>query len=235
MSNLVRRLDRVDWTACTEQLDQRGYALTGDVLAAAECRDFIRMFDDESRFRSVIDMRRHRFGSGTYKYFAAPLPDSVQTLRQTLYPPLARIANEWTTRLDAPERFPAELDAFLARCHRAGQHKPTPLLFRYEEDDFNTLHQDVYGEVSFPFQVLTVLSRPEDFDGGEFLLVTQIPRAQSVGEAISLKRGQLLIFPNAKRPIHGTRGWYAANVRHGVSAVRRGVRHTLGVIFHDAR
>jgi hypothetical protein len=236
MMDFAACLDRVDWPGCAEQLDQHGYALTGTVLRAGECRDLISMFDDGWRYRSVIDMRRHRFGSGMYKYFAAPLPDTVETMRRTLYPPLARIANEWAARLRLSEQYPPTLGDFLERCHSAGQRKPTPLIFRYEQNDFNALHQDIYGDVRFPFQVLTVLSRANaDFEGGEFLLVTQIPRAQSVGEAVSPARGQLLIFPNARRPMRGSRGWYAANVRHGVSPVRRGIRHTLGVIFHDAR
>jgi uncharacterized protein len=183
----------------------------------------------------VIDMRRHRFGSGVYKYFDHPLPAPVQELREAFYRPLAEQANAWAERLGEEARYPAELDRFLERCHRHGQERPTPLIFRYEEGDFNALHQDVYGEIGFPFQVLTVLSRPgADFTGGQFLLVTQQPRAQPVGEVIELDRGEMLIFTNQRRPVEGARGPYRVNVRHGVSRVRSGTRHTLGLIFHDA-
>jgi uncharacterized protein len=235
MSQLSDRIRGLDWQELASALDESGYAVTPRILTAGECRDLARLFDDDDRFRSVIDMRRHRFGSGIYKYFDNPLPAPVQELREELYEPLARIANEWATRIDSGEQFPRTLAGFLELCRKRGQSRPTPLIFRYGEGDFNALHQDVYGAVGFPFQVLTVLSRPgRDFTGGEFLLVTQRPRAQSVGEAIALDQGRLLIFPNQVRPMEGTRGHYKANVRHGVSRVRSGTRHTLGVIFHDA-
>jgi hypothetical protein len=227
---------RLPWPELTAALDEHGYALTRPVLTAGECRELVAGFDDDARYRSVVDMGRFRFGSGLYKYFADPLPPIVAALREDLYPPLADVADDWAERLRSPDRFPQTLGDFLDRCHAAGQCRPTPLVFRYEEGDHNRLHQDVYGEVRFPFQVLVLLDRPDvDFTGGEFLLVTQPPRAQSIGEAIRPGRGQLLIFPNERRPVRGTRGWYAANVRHGVSPVRSGTRHTLGVIFHDAR
>jgi hypothetical protein len=235
MSKLAERVDSLDWTQLRESLDERGYAVTPKVLTAGECDGLIGLFDEDQRYRSVIDMRRHRFGSGVYKYFDHPLPQPVQELRRALYKPLAKVANRWAERLDSGEEFPGTLDEFLEICHRHGQHRPTPLIFRYDEGDYNALHQDVYGDVGFPLQALTVLSRPErDFTGGEFLLVTQQPRAQSIGEALSLDRGRLLIFPNRQRPVQGTRGDYRVNVRHGVSRVRSGTRHTLGVIFHDA-
>ena len=235
MGELNERIEKLDWEDLRESLDGRGYAVTPKVLQAGECNDLIGLFDDDGRYRSVIDMRRHRFGSGVYKYVDNPLPAAVRQLRQAFYRPLAGVANEWAERLGSGETFPATLDEFLEICHRKGQRRPTPLIFRYDEGDFNTLHQDVYGEVGFPFQVLTVLSRPEqDFSGGEFLLVTQQPRAQSIGEVIQLDRGQMLIFPNQQRPMEGKRGYYRANVRHGVSRVRDGTRHTLGLIFHDA-
>jgi hypothetical protein len=202
-----------------EQLDGRGYALTDTVLSAAECRRLIAGFDDDELYRSTIDMQRHRFGSGTYRYFAYPLPSLVQELRTVLYPHLAKIAGEWPTRLGETRTFPATLDGFLRECHAAGQARPTPLVFRYREDDFNALHQDVYGKIGFPLQAMVALDRPgTDFTGGEFLLVTQIPRSQSVGTVVSPDRGQLLIFPNATRPLRGARGWYRGTVRHGVSA-----------------
>jgi hypothetical protein len=234
MGELSDRVEALDWDRLRAELDERGYAVAPKILRAAQANDLIGLFDD-GNFRSVIDMRRHRFGSGVYKYFDYPLPDPVRELREAFYRPLAEQANAWAQRLSEEQRFPAELDEFLKRCHKAGQERPTPLIFRYEEGDFNTLHQDVYGEVGFPFQVLTVLSRPgADFTGGEFLLVTQQPRAQSIGEVVELDRGEMLIFTNQRRPVEGTRGDYRVNVRHGVSRVRSGTRHTLGLIFHDA-
>jgi len=235
MGELTRRIENLDWNRLRERLDERGYAVTPRVLRAGECKDFIGLFDDDERYRSIIDMRRHRFGSGVYKYFDGPLPGPVRELRQAIYEPLAEVANEWAERLGGSNRFPDTLEEFLEVCHRKGQNRPTPLIFRYDEGDYNMLHQDVYGEVGFPFQVLTVLSRPgQDFSGGEFLLVTQQPRAQSIGEVVELDRGQMLIFPNQRRPVEGGRGQYGVSVRHGVSRVRSGTRHTLGLIFHDA-
>jgi uncharacterized protein len=235
MGELTERIENLDWDRLRGTLDERGYAVTPRVLNAGECNDLIGLFHEDHRYRSIIDMRRHRFGSGVYKYFDNPLPGPVDELRQAFYEPLAGIANEWSERLGGADAFPGTLDEFLALCHRKGQERPTPLIFRYDEGDFNTLHQDVYGEVGFPLQVLTVLSRPgQDFSGGEFLLVTQQPRAQSIGEVVELDRGQMLIFPNQRRPVEGKRGHYTVNVRHGVSRVRSGTRHTLGLIFHDA-
>jgi hypothetical protein len=235
MSALADRVQGLDWNDLQGMLDERGWVATPQILNADECRGLAALFDEDGRHRSVIDMRRHRFGSGIYKYFDTPLPAPVQQLRTALYKPLAEVANEWADRLDGAERFPPTLGRFLEHCHERGQTRPTPLIFRYEEGDFNALHQDVYGEVGFPFQALIVLSRPgRDFTGGEFLLVTQQPRAQSVGEAIALDQGQVLIFPNRQRTVEGTRGYYRVNVRHGVSRVRSGTRHTLGIIFHDA-
>jgi uncharacterized protein len=234
MGELRDRIEALDWDRLRAELDERGYAVAPKVLRAAEANELKGLFEDGS-FRSVIDMRRHRFGSGVYKYFDYPLPKPVQELRQAFYGPLSEQANAWAERLGDEPRFPDRLDDFLELCHRHGQERPTPLIFRYDEGDFNTLHQDVYGEVGFPFQVLTVLSRPgADFTGGEFLLVTQQPRAQSIGEVITLERGEMLIFTNQIRPVEGKRGDYRVNVRHGVSRVRSGTRHTLGLIFHDA-
>jgi hypothetical protein len=234
MGKLADRIEALDWDRLRSELDERGYAVAPKVLLAGEANELIELFEDGS-FRSVIDMRRHRFGSGVYKYFDYPLPEPVQQLREAFYRPLAEQANAWAERLAEEERFPAELHDFLKRCHDGGQERPTPLIFRYDAGDFNTLHQDVYGEVGFPFQVLTVLSRPgADFTGGEFLLVTQQPRAQSIGEVVELDRGEMLIFTNQRRPVAGARGDYRVNVRHGVSRVRSGTRHTLGLIFHDA-
>ena len=235
MSELTQRIDGLDWALLRASLDEHGYAVTPKILRAGECDDLIRLFGDDGRHRAVIDMRRFRYGSGVYKYFDNPLPEPVQQLREAFYRPLAEVANEWAERLGGGAEFPRTLAEFLDTCHRSGQVRPTPLIFRYEEGDFNALHQDVYGAVGFPLQVLTVLSRPgRDFTGGEFLLVTQQPRAPSVGEVINLDRGQMLIFPNRRRPVRGTRGYYRTDVRHGVSRIRSGRRHTLGIIFHDS-
>jgi hypothetical protein len=233
--SIADRIGNLDWDTIRRAVDERGYALTPTILTAAECRALIVGFDDDRAYRSVVDMRRHRFGSGVYQYFDRPLPALVDELRTELYRPLVVLANEWATRLGT-DSYPPRLPGFLDRCHALGQTRPTPLVFRYTRDDHNTLHQDVYGNVGFPLQALTLLSRSgADFTGGEFVLVTQVPRAQSVAEVTTPERGQLLIFPNATRPVHGTRGWYRANVRHGVSRVHDGTRHALGIIFHDAR
>jgi hypothetical protein len=214
---------------------ERGWASIPDVLTAEECNGLIRAYGDDSLFRSRVDMERHRFGVGDYKYFARPLPKLVAQLRIHAYPRLASIANGWAEALGSRDRFPPTLDAFLARCAKAGQTKPTPLLLHYEAGGYNCLHQDVYGGVGFPFQIVFFLSRPgEDYDGGEFLLVEQRPRAQSVGEAVLGRRGALLVFTNRIRPARGARGFHRVNVRHGVSRVRSGTRYTLGIIFHDA-
>ena len=209
--------------------------MTPRVLSEDECDEFKGFFGEEDRFRNVIDMRRLRFGSGVYKYFDYPLPEAVQGLREAFYPLLSNVANDWAQKLGAGQNYPETLEEFLTLCHEKGQTRPTPLILRYEESDHNALHQDVYGEMGFPFQVLTVLSRrEEDYTGGEFLLMTQRPRAQSIGEAITLDQGQMLIFPNKHRPVEGKRGHYRVNVRHGVSRLRSGKRYALGVIFHDA-
>ncbi len=226
----------IDWTTAAAALDDRGYARLGTGLGPADCGALAGLYGDDARFRSRVDMGRHRFGEGEYKYFADPLPEVVARLRHALYPGLAEIANRWAERLRDEARFPATLDEFLSRCHAAGQAKPTPLLLRYEAGGYNCLHQDLYGDVVFPIQVVAMLSRPGvDFDGGEFLLVEQRPRAQSMGEAIPMAQGELVAFTTRHRPVQGTRGAYRASVRHGVSRVHRGVRMTLGIIFHDAR
>ena len=234
-ATIAGRVEELDWSRIYRDLDERGYAKTPRILSENECEELKGLFGEEDRFRSVIDMRRLRFGSGVYKYFDSPLPEAVQGLRDAFYPPLSKVANDWAQKLGAKEAYPDTLEEFLALCHEKGQTRPTPLILRYEEGDYNALHQDVYGEVGFPFQVLTVLSRrEEDYTGGEFLLVTQRPRAQSIGEAITLDQGQMLIFPNKHRPVEGKRGPYRVNVRHGVSPLRSGERYALGVIFHDS-
>jgi hypothetical protein len=228
------RIDALDWPALTERLDQQGFVQTPPVYTAGECRALAATFED-GHFRSTIDMRRYRFGEGAYKYFDAPLPDLIDDARHALYPPLAELANAWAQRLGEPDDYPARLDDFLARCHRAGQRRTTPLILRYGAGGHNTLHQDIYGEVAFPLQAVTVLDRPgEDFEGGQFILLEQRPRAQSRAHVIDLRRGAFLIFATRHRPVPGTRGHYRANMRHGVATVHSGRRTTLGVIFHDA-
>lgn len=218
----------------TSDLTANGYT-TLRLLDAATCRQLAALYDDETRFRSRVVMQRHNFGRGEYKYLAYPLPEPVAALRTALYPPLAAIANGWRTTLREAGRFPATLDAFLAECHAAGQTRPTPLLLRYGPDDFNCLHQDLYGPLVFPLQLTVLLSAPgEDFSGGEFVLVEQRPRAQSRPQVVPLSQGEAVIFPVHHRPAQGTRGPYRVTMRHGVSRVLSGQRHTLGIIFHDA-
>jgi hypothetical protein len=226
----------VDWQEVAAALRERPYALLPAQLSADECDSLVALYDDDARFRSRVEMERHRFGIGEYKYFAYPLPPLVQELRAEAYPPLATIANGWMKALGERRRFPPTLEAFLAQCARAGQTRPTPLVLRYEAGGYNALHQDVYGDIGFPLQLVAFLSRPgADYTGGEFLLVEQRPRAQSVGEAIVAEKGRMLVFTNRIRPAAGARGAYRVNVRHGVSRVRSGRRFALGVIFHDSR
>jgi uncharacterized protein len=231
----MNTIEKLDWAALTAQIDEQGFARTPRVYTAAECRRLARSFEDDGRFRSTIDMRRYRFGEGEYKYFDNPLPDLIDRARHALYPPLAALANDWARRLGEPDGFPPELDDFLARCHRAGQRRPTPLLLRYFEGGYNTLHQDLYGELAFPLQAVTVLNKPdEDFEGGQFVLVEQRPRAQSRAHVIELEPGAFVIFPTRQRPVRGKRGHYRVAMRHGAATVHSGERITLGVIFHDA-
>lgn len=224
---VARRLARLDPAALARDLAAQGFALTPPLLGAAACDALARLWNDDARFRSTVDMARFRFGEGAYRYFAAPLPPLVAALRAGLYAALARAWGD--------DALPATLDDFLARCAAAGQRRPTPLLLRYDAGGYNCLHQDRYGAVAFPLQATILLSRPDaDFTGGEFLLVEQRPRAQSIARVVPLARGQAVVFPNQHRPVVGTRGTYRVTVRHGVSAVRSGVRFALGVIFHDA-
>lgn len=225
----------IDWTSVAAQLDSRGCAVLPRLLAPARCRELAGLYPDDTRFRSRVVMSRHGFGRGEYKYFTYPLPPLVAALRTALYPHLAPIANEWSRRLGGEQRYPDSLDAFLRRCHAAGQVKPTPLLLQYGPEDYNCLHQDLYGEWVFPLQLTVLLSQPEhDFTGGEFVLTEQRPRMQSRAEVVPLGQGDAVVFAVHHRPVHGTRGEYRVNLRHGVSRVRSGRRHTLGVIFHDA-
>jgi hypothetical protein len=225
-----------DWSHLAADLDAHGCALIRSLLSAGDCERLVASYRDDSLFRSRVVMRQHGFGQGEYKYFAYPLPEIVQRLRAALYPPLAAIANRWNSAMGIDVSYPETHEAFLARCHQAGQTKPTPLLLRYEAGDYNCLHQDVYGEHVFPLQVACLLSEPgRDFAGGEFVLTEQRPRMQSRVEVAALDRGCGVIFPVRQRPVQGGRGTYRVNLRHGVSRVRSGHRSTLGIIFHDAR
>jgi uncharacterized protein len=226
----------LDWAGIAAQLDSHGCATTGRLLTPQQCAALAASYASDALFRSRVVMARHGFGRGEYKYFAYPLPDVVATLRAALYPPLANIANRWNDALGIGVRFPGEHAAYLTRCHNAGQTKPTPLLLAYGAGDYNCLHQDVYGEHVFPLQVAFLLSRPgEDFSGGEFVLTEQRPRMQSRAEVVPLVQGEGVIFPVHHRPVQGTRGTYRVNMRHGVSRLRSGCRHTLGIIFHDGK
>lgn len=233
--SLTARVARLDWASIERSLDERGYATTPPLLAAAECAELVALFAADRRFRSRIDMARHRFGEGEYKYFAEPLPRAVATLRTHVYRRLAPIANRWMDALGLPDRYPPGLEAYVASCAASGQSRPTPLLLHYTAGGYNCLHQDLYGALAFPLQLTCVLGqRGRDYTGGEILLVEQHPRAQSRGEAVTLERGECVIFPNRYRPVAGTRGTYRASVRHGVSRIHSGERTTLGVIFHNA-
>jgi hypothetical protein len=221
-------------TTLSAEIEAQGYAVR-HVLDAAACRDAARMWDDDARFRKRIIMQQHAYGRGEYRYFAYPLPDPVTALREALYPPLAEIANTWRRTLGQPGVFPPTSREFIEQCHAAGQTRPTPLMLRYGPDDFNCLHQDLYGDLVFPLQVVILLSDPDrDFSGGEFLLLEQRPRAQSRAEVVPLRQGDAAIFPVHHRPARGTKGAYRLTMRHGVSRVRSGDRQTLGLIFHDA-
>jgi hypothetical protein len=227
---------RREWGAIAATLDERGWARLPNVLTAKQCASVRAMFERDGLFRSTIDMQRHGYGSGRYRYFTTPLPPLVERLRRTFYVPLAAVARAWATRLGGdPDHFPPTLDRFLARCHAAGQKRPTPLVLRYGPGDWNALHQDRYGAVAFPLQVLIVLSeRGRDYDGGEVVLVEQRPRAQSRATAITVEQGEGIVFTNRERPVRGTRGDYRVAMRHGVSTLTSGERFTLGIIFHDA-
>jgi hypothetical protein len=218
-----------------DRLWSRGYSRLGAVLDGRECERLRSHYAKPELFRSRIDMARYRFGRGEYQYFAYPLPKRIDELRHELYGRLAATAVEWMATLSLPQTYPSELDAFLKQCHAAGQRRPTPLMLRYGAGDFNCLHQDLYGEIFFPFQVVIGLSKPDDeFTGGELLLVEQQPRAQSVGHAIRLQQGEAVVITTRYRPVKGSRGYYRTNFRHGVSPLLSGERYTLGIIFHDA-
>jgi uncharacterized protein len=225
----------VEWARVATDLDTKGFAVTPKLLTPEGCRGITAMYDDDRRFRTRIVMARHGFGRGEYKYFAYPLPDRIGELRAALYPELARIANRWSTEMGLDAQYPKSHAAFLDRCHEAGQTRPTPLLLQYVAGDYNCLHQDLYGEHVFPLQVAILLSEPgRDFEGGEFVLTEQRPRMQSRAAVVPLRQGDAVVFAVHHRPVRGGRGTYRVNLRHGVSEISDGRRHTLGIIFHDA-
>jgi hypothetical protein len=232
---IADRIAELDWAGIAAALDARGSATTGPILTPKECADLAALYAEEAPFRSRVVMARHGFGSGEYKYFAAPLPKTIGALREALYPMLAETANRWQAQL-GEKAYPARHDAYLKLCHAAGQKRPTPLLLKYEPDDYNCLHQDLYGELAFPLQATILLSAPEqDFSGGEFLLTEQRPRMQSRGEVVSLRQGEAVLFAVNRRPVQGKRGTYRVTMRHGVSRLKSGRRFSLGIIFHDAK
>ena len=229
------RIGTIDWQRVATNLDAAGYAVLPALLTSDECESIAAQYADDRSFRNHIVMARHGFGRGEYKYFAYPLPGLIASLRTALYPHLCEIANRWNEAMDVAVRFPDDHAEFLARCHRAGQTRPTPLLLQYSEGDYNCLHQDLYGEHVFPLQVAFLLSQPEhDFTGGEFVLTEQRPRMQSRATVVPLLQGSGVIFAVNNRPVRGTRGSYRVKLRHGVSRLRSGQRYALGIIFHDA-
>lgn len=234
-NRLAERVAALDWDFLQQMLDEKGYASIPALLDKEECAEIIGTYDQSTYFRSTIDMARYRFGIGQYKYYQAPLPALLQQIRVGFYPELAKTANRWRGLLGQDAIYPEDLPDFLARCHQHGQLRSTPLILKYEAGGYNCLHQDLYGEVYFPFQVVFALNQKEkDYTGGEFLLMEQRPRAQSRGHVITLEQGDGLIFPTNHRPVLGTRGYYKNTLRHGVNTVHSGTRYSLGIIFHDA-
>jgi hypothetical protein len=232
---VAERIANLDWPRIGSDLDARGNALIEGLITPAQCAALADMYADDARFRSRVVMARHGFGRGEYRYFCYPLPDAVTAMRKAFYPWLAPIANRWNAAMEVGARFPSTHEDFLVECHTAGQTRPTPLLLQYGPGDYNCLHQDLYGEQVFPLQVAILLSAPRrDFEGGEFVLTEQRPRMQSRPEVVPLCQGDAVVFAVHNRPVQGARGTYRVNLRHGVSRVRSGKRHTLGIIFHDA-
>lgn len=233
---LATKMAAWDWDTLQQTLDEQGFAKIPSLLDQEQCADLIRGYEEPALFRATIDMARYRFGVGEYRYYQSPLPDILQNLRESLYPELAKTANRWREQLGLEAIYPSSLPAFLEHCHQQGQTRSTPLILRYEAGGYNCLHQDLYGDVYFPFQVVFALNQKgDDYTGGEFLLIEQRPRMQSRGHVITLDQGEGLVFPTNYRPVQGTRGFYKATLRHGVSTVTSGLRYTLGIIFHDAK
>lgn len=228
-------LENIDWQNATDELSNKGFIRLKSILTPPQCVELISLYD-QPIYRSTINMARYQFGFGEYKYFSYPLPSLVQSLRTDIYPHLAKVANQWMNVLNIKTVFPKTHEALLKTCHENEQLRPTPLILRYSEGGYNTLHQDLYGDIWFPFQMVIFLNEPnQDFTGGEFVLVEQRPRMQSVPEVLTPNQGDILIFTTNFRPVKGTKGYYRTNMRHGVSKVRSGIRHTLGIIFHDAK
>jgi hypothetical protein len=231
----TERVDALDWSAIVEEMDNVGCALAGPIASDAECGALVEMYDNDCLFRSTVDMARHRFGEGQYRYFASPVPEPVAALRTAWWPHLLDIARAWYERLGRAAPWPDDFDDWLALCHRAGQQRPTPLVLRYDSGDWNALHRDLYGDLVFPLQVVVGLNEPgTDYAGGEFVVVEQRPRAQSRATVTTIPRGHAVVFTTRDRPVRTKRGWSAAPMRHGASIVRSGRRHALGLIFHDA-
>lgn len=232
----MQNISRLNWKKISEELNEFGYSVSDPVLSPQECSDLIQLYPNDSIFRSRIQMERFRFGAGEYKYFSYPLPAIIQKLRENIYPNLVPTANRWMKDLGMAQEYPDDLQPFLESCHHSGQKRPTPLMLTYKKDDYNCLHQDLYGEQFFPIQGTCMLSEPDkDFCGGEFLLVEQRPRAQSVGHVVSIPYGAIVFFATSFRPVRGTRSSYRVTMRHGVSRLYSGSRFTLGIIFHDAK
>lgn len=235
MKTTSQKLATLDWQKIALDLSEKGYAIIPRLLSNKQCSECIDLYDRPNTFRKTVVMERHRFGKGEYKYFCYPLPTIVQTIRENMYPKLALIANKWMHELGIAHQFPHTLSALLKQCHLNNQLRPTPLILKYGKGGFNTLHQDLYGTVYFPLQTVLFLNEPEiDFTGGEFVLTQQLPRAQSKAIVLRPKKGDMLLFTTQFRPVKGDRGYYRAHMKHGVSEVHTGNRHTLGVIFHDA-
>lgn len=236
MNNITERINSLNWEAIAESLNETGYAVAGNVLTDAACDELIRQYSDNELYRKTVVMERFQYGLGEYKYFNYPLPQVVQQLRASIYPNLAPIANNWMQTLGIAKHFPPALDELLEMCHEQGQMRPTPLILKYGSGGYNALHQDLYGEVYFPMQAVLMLNEPgSDFTGGEFVLVEQRPRAQSKAVVLQPGTGDMLLFTTNFRPARGSRGHHRVNMRHGVSEIKQGSRHTLGIIFHDAK
>ncbi|MBS1688894.1 MAG: 2OG-Fe(II) oxygenase [Bacteroidetes bacterium] len=235
MNNIQERLQSINWIVAAEDMHARGYAQVPALLSNEECDELIKAYDESKHYRKTISMERYRFGLGEYKYFNYPLPSLIQSLREHIYPQLAPIANAWMSALKIDKAFPGTLQALQEQCHSVGQNRPTVLILKYGEGGHNTLHQDLYGEVYFPMQLVIFLSEPDDdYTGGEFVLTQQTPRAQSKAMVLKPRKGDMLLFTTNFRPIKGTKGYYRVNMKHGVSELHSGRRYTLGIIFHDA-
>ena len=233
--NIKERIDMLNWSGITEDLNERGYACASQILTNDECSELVSQYNNNALYRKTINMERYRFGLGEYKYFQYPLPGIVQQLRENVYPKLAPVANNWMRALNIDTQFPGSLPELLELCRSQGQTRPTPLILQYGRGGYNTVHQDLYGDVYFPMQLVVFLNEPdEDYEGGEFVLIEQRPRAQSKAIVLKPSKGDMLMFTTNFRPVKGTKGYYRANMKHGVSELASGERHTLGIIFHDA-